>query len=82
MKKEHKPKPLVLAVYDAECDIINSVNKALRANVPCYVLEMILDKIHCQIKSGISQELSAANEQYSQDATDGGKSSEKESQAK
>lgn len=81
MKKEHKPKPLILAVHDAERDIINSVNNALRANVPCYLLAMILETVQRQIKDGASKELSNATAQYNQVTTDEN-SSAKENNAK
>ena len=55
-----KSKPLILAMQEAESGIVNNVNAALQAGIPCYLLEMILDKVHRQVKDGAAREMSYA----------------------
>ena len=62
-----KSKPLILAMQEAESGIVNSVNSALQAGIPCYLLEKIIDKIHGQIKDGAARELTAAIAQANAD---------------
>lgn len=53
-------KPLILAMHEAEQTLFNTVNKILTEDgIPCYFVEMIVDKIHTQLKSGASAELNA-----------------------
>lgn len=67
-----KAKPLILAMQDAERGIANSVNAALQAGIPCYLLEMIFDKLHRQIKDGAEREMSYAIAQEASEAEEGG----------
>lgn len=65
MKPEYKEKPLMLTMQDAEKKLVNCVNEVLRVDkVPCYFLEIILDKIHQQVKAGAGKELANASAQY------------------
>lgn len=64
-KAKPQPKPLMLAMRDAESKLVKTVNEVLHEdNIPCYFLEMLLDKIHRQIKDGAGKELAQANAQY------------------
>ena len=65
MPKDTKSKPLILAMQDAEKKLVNCVNEVLQVDkVPCYFLEIILDKIHQQVKAGAGKELANASAQY------------------
>ena len=65
MANETKSKPLILAMQDAEKKLVNCVNEVIQVDkVPCYFLEIILDKIHQQVKAGAGKELANASAQY------------------
>ena len=65
MAKDTKSKPLILAMQDAEKKLVKCVNEVLQVDkVPCYFLEIIMGKIHQQVKSGAERELTIASEQY------------------
>lgn len=56
-------RPLILNINDAESDLVKAVNDIIRRyNLPCYFMELILDKIHNQIKEGAKLELGRAAE--------------------
>lgn len=54
-------KPLVLALDEAENELVNTVNELIaKYNIPCYLLELIFDKIHRQLKDGAKKEIVSA----------------------
>lgn len=58
-------KPLMLAMQDAESKIAKCINEVIAGEkIPCYFLEIILDKIHRQIKDGAGKELAKVSAQY------------------
>ena len=57
-------KPLIVAMEEAEQALVSTVNGILNAGVPCYFLELIVDKIHRQIKDGADRELLQSRRQY------------------
>lgn len=59
-----KQKNLILAVNEAEQALVKTVNGILASGVPCFFLEMIIDKIHGQIKDGAKQEISVEREKF------------------
>lgn len=59
-----KSKPLILAMQEAEQSLVTTVNGILASGVPCYFLELIIDKIHHQVKDGAKQELAQASAQF------------------
>lgn len=59
-----KQKPLTLAVNEAEQALVETVNGILASGVPCFFLELIIDKIHNQLKDGAKRELSIARENF------------------
>lgn len=56
-------KPLILTMNDSEREIMNVINKTMQV-LPCYLIEMIIDKIHRQLKDGAKAELSTLLNQY------------------
>ena len=66
MKTEKtKSKPLILAMRETETELVNTVNRLMSENnLPCYFLEIIIDKIHRQLKDGAKTELAQASENY------------------
>ena len=52
-----KPKPLILALNEAEEILATTVNNLLREGIPCFYLELVVDKIHRQLKVGATAEL-------------------------
>lgn len=63
-KTTQKNKPLILATQEAEQALVETVNGILASGVPCYFLELIIDKIHNQLKDGAKRELSIARENF------------------
>lgn len=58
MDEKTKSKPLILAMDEAEKELINTVNRLMNENnLPCYLFEVIVDKIHRQLKEGAQGEL-------------------------
>lgn len=65
MNKSETPKPLMLAMQEAEQELVSNVNGIMQKhNIPCYFFEMIFDKIHRQIKDGAMKELSNVKADY------------------
>lgn len=65
MDKDTKSKPLILAMQDAEKKLVNCVNEVIQVEkIPFYFLEIIMDKIHQQVKAGAGKELANASAQY------------------
>lgn len=56
-----KSKPLILAMQEVEQTLVTTINGILASGVPCYFLELVLDKLHHQIKDGAQQELAQAS---------------------
>lgn len=67
-KTTHKTKPMILAMQEAEQALVGTVNGILKSGVPCYFLELIVDKIHRQIKDGARQELAHAAAQFTSES--------------
>lgn len=64
MAETTNSKPLVLALDEAESELVNTVNELIsKNNIPCYLLELIFDKIHRQLKDGAKKELVSARRQ-------------------
>ena len=57
-------KPTILALQEAEQALVGTVNDILKSGVPCFFLELIIDKIHHQITNGAKQELAQASAQF------------------
>lgn len=75
-------KPLIVAMNEAEAALFKSVNEIMRANgIPCYLFEMIFDKVHRQIKDGAEQELNHSIAQYAQDVANAEKQPDEEEKA-
>ena len=55
--------PLVITMNNAETALVNTVNELL-SNLPCYLLEPLIDKIYRQIKEGAKKELVTAKNEY------------------
>ena len=55
--KTTKNKPLVIAIREAENAIVATVNAIIKSGIPLAVIEMIVDKIHRQLKDGARVEL-------------------------
>ena len=66
--KKPKSKPMLLAMNEAEQALVGTVNSILASGVPCYCLELILDKIHNQIKDGAKQELARESAQFASES--------------
>lgn len=65
MNNESKSKPLILAITEAEKELINLVNKFLSVDhIPCYFLDPMFDKIGSQLKAGANAELYQAKNAY------------------
>lgn len=57
--------PLVLAMDEAENELVNVVNEIITDyKLPAYLIERIIDKIHYQIKEAAKQELVNAKNEY------------------
>lgn len=60
-KSDVQSKPLILSMNEAEQTLFNTVNKILTDDgIPCYFVEIIVDKIHKQLKNGATLELEKA----------------------
>lgn len=79
-KNKSKSKPLILAMKDAENELVKTVNELMsKNNLPCYFFELIFDKIHRQLKDGAKNELAQAERSYLKtEKTDEAKSDAKE----
>lgn len=59
-------KPFILEMSEAENElvaVINDINR--RHNLPCYFMELIVDKIHNQLKAGAINEIARARDEIS-----------------
>ena len=64
MTEPTNSKPLVLALDEVENELVNTVNELItKYNIPCYLLELIFDKIHRQLKDGAKKEIISARNQ-------------------
>ncbi len=58
-------KPLVLEIEEAEKETVAAVNDIMaRHDLPCFLFEPIIDKIHRQLSDGKKNEKNAASAQY------------------
>lgn len=65
MNNETRSKPLILAINEAEKELINLVNKFLRVeHIPCYFLDPMFDKVSSQLKAGAKAELDQVKTAY------------------
>ena len=65
MTPNEKSKPLMLAMRDAEARLVKCVNEVIQEEkIPSYFLEIIIDKIHHQVKDGASKELAQVSAQF------------------
>ena len=54
-------KPLIIALLEAEQALAGAVNTVIQEQqLPCYLIEPIIDKIHRQLLDGKAAELAAA----------------------
>ena len=54
-------KPLVIVLAEAEQTLAGAVNAVIQqTQLPCYLIEPIIDKIHRQVLDGKTAELAAA----------------------
>lgn len=57
--------PLILAMDEAEKKLVNTVNEVLADyKLPSYLLEMIIDKIHYQLRDSAKTELVTVKNEY------------------
>lgn len=57
--------PLILVMNEAEDKLTTTINDMLSDyHLPCYLLEMIVDKIHRQLKDVAKNELVTAKNEY------------------
>ena len=65
MEEKKVNKPFCLAYAEAKNDIIRAVNKATQEhNIPCFLLEGMMENILSQIKSGAIAERAEAERAY------------------
>lgn len=58
-------KPFILEMAEAENELVAVVNDIIRRhNIPCYYMELLVDKIHNQLKSGAKDEIARAKETF------------------
>ena len=56
-----KSKPLVIAMREAENALVACTNEIIRTSgLPCSIIEMIFDKVHGQLKDGVTVEFETA----------------------
>ena len=54
-------RPFILEVDEAKKEFIQVINNAIHARkLPCYIIEMIVNDLHLQIKEGAKSELEMA----------------------
>ena len=62
--EEKIQKPLILEIDEAKREFIQVINSAIQVRkLPCYIISMILDDLHGQIKDGAKSELEMARAQ-------------------
>lgn len=57
---------LILIMDECENEILQAINKSVQ-KLPCYIVEMIVDKVHRQLKNGANEELTQARAQMNQE---------------
>lgn len=57
-KKEQRP--LILEFNEAKMEIADSINKAIRRGIPCFMLQDMINNLANQINSAAAQELAYA----------------------
>ncbi len=66
--EEKMNRPFILEVDEAKKEFIQVINNAIQVRkLPCYIIEMILENLHTQIKEGAKSELEMAKAQVKQD---------------
>lgn len=69
--------PLIMAMDEAEKELVNVVNRIITDyKLPAYLIENIIDKIHCQIKEAAKQELVNAKNEYARKCAEETKNAE------
>lgn len=67
-----KNRELVLRIADAENDVFNSMNSIMQVhNLPFFLFEPIIDKVHKQLIDGKMNEIEAAKQREKQSNLDG-----------
>lgn len=62
--EEKMNKPLILEIDETKREFIQVINNAIQVrNLPCYIISMVLDDLHAQIKDGAKSELEMAKAQ-------------------
>lgn len=59
-KKEQRP--LILEFNEAKMEIAESINKAIRRGIPCFMLQDMINNLANQINSAAAQELASAKD--------------------
>ena len=66
--EEKMNRPFILEVDEAKKELIQVINNAIQVRkLPCYIIEMMLENLHSQIKEGVRSELEMAKAQVKQD---------------
>lgn len=66
--EEKMNRPLIIEIDEAKKEFIQVINNAIQVRkLPCYIISMILDDLHAQIKDGAKSELEMAKAQVKQD---------------
>ena len=64
MDKPTNSKSIVLVMDEVENELVSTVNELMaKYDLPCYLLELIFDKIHRQLKDGAKKEIVAERRQ-------------------
>ena len=59
-------KPFILEMTEAENELVTVINDIIRRhNIPCYFMELLVDKIHSQLKAGAKDEIARARDEIS-----------------
>lgn len=65
MTIQNKQKPVIVAMSEAENELIKTVNDIMdRYNLPCYLFEILIDKVHRQLTTNGANEVIIAKEEY------------------
>ena len=65
--EEKNNRPFILEVDEAKKEFIQVINNAIQVrNLPCYIIEMILNDLHTQIKEVAKSEIEMAKAQVEQ----------------
>lgn len=64
MLEKIEQKPFILEMEEAKIEMVQAVNSIMQTHkLPCYIISMILENIHLQIKEGAKGELEMAKAQ-------------------